>query len=198
MRSISPLLLCSALAGVAFGACAEEDVNEACGDTIVTRIDPNTDFSRIQTFAVVDEDDYPRELPHDLPPSTDKDIFAANGVARASLIAHGLREVDPDFETPDVWLFSLAATKTETGYEWACVPGYAWWGVTWDFSYCTWFQAIPVTYEVGTVLIGLAQVHDDRTGEVVFGGAVQGVLDCADPRERLQKGVEKIFAEYPG
>jgi hypothetical protein len=199
MRSTSLRLLCPTLMfGMALGACAPEpDPNEVCGDTIITRTNPNWDFSKIMTFAVVDEEDYPVELPGDLPRDTIKSIVAANGAARASLIAQGLVEVDPDFEEPDVWLFSLAATQSEVGYAWDCVPGYVWWGWSaWDY-YCPWWDEVPVEYEVGTVVVGLAQLHDGTSAEIVFGGAVQGVLSCDDPRERLELGVAKIFAQYP-
>jgi hypothetical protein len=189
------------LVGVVLAACkpeSEPDSNEACGDTIITRINPDTDFLRIKTFAVVDADDYPVDLPADLPRDTHRSILAANGAARASLLERGLLEVDPDFEVPDVWLFSLASTDSKVGYLWDCVPGYVWWGwYGWDYT-CAWWQEVPVEYEVGTVVVGLAQALDDETGEVVFGGAVQGVLFCDDPRERLEVGVEKIFAQYPG
>lgn len=195
--SLLPLCL-PLLAGMAFGACADEtDPNEACGDTIVTRTNPLTDFSKITTFAVVAEANYPAELPADLPVDTARNVIAANGVARASLLAQGLLEVNPDFEDPDVWLFSLVVTQSEQGYVWDCVPGYVWWGWTgWDY-HCPWWDEVPVAYEVGTVVVGLAWVTDDTTAEVVFGGAVQGVLPCDNPRVRLEAGVEKIFAQYP-
>jgi hypothetical protein len=183
---------------MAFGACAPEpDPNEACGDTIITRTNPLTDFSKITTFAVVDEAGYPPELPSDLPDDTIRNVQAANGAARASLIARGLMEVDPDFEEPDVWLFSLATTQAEVGYVWDCVPGYVWWGWSaWDY-YCPWWQEVPVVYEAGTVVVGLASVNDDDSAEVVFGGVVQGVLHCDSPGVRLEAGVEKIFVKYP-
>lgn len=199
MRSSSLSSLClTLLVGVAFGACTDEqDPNEACGDTIITRVNPLTDFSKITTFAVVDEAGYPAELPGDLPDDTVRSIAAANGAARASLLAQGLMEVNPDFEEPDVWLFSLATTRVEVGYAWDCVPGYVWWGwSSWDY-YCPWWDEVPVEYEVGTVVVGLAWVTDDNTAEVVFGGAVQGVLHCDSPDVRLEAGVEKIFAQYP-
>jgi hypothetical protein len=199
MRSTSlRLLFPTLLVGVVVGACLpEEDPNETCGDTIIARTNPNWDFSNVKTFAVVDKDDYPVDRPSDLPRDAIPEVFAANSVARDSLIAQGLVEVNPDFEEPDVWLFSMAATHTEVSYTWECVSGYMWWGWNgWDF-YCQWSDEVPFEYEVGTVVVGLAHQADENMGEIVFGGAVQGVLFCEDPQERLAIGVAKIFAQYP-
>jgi hypothetical protein len=32
---------------------------------------------------------------------------------------------------------------------------------------------------------------------VVFGGVLQGVLECGDPAARIQAGVARIFQDYP-
>jgi hypothetical protein len=185
MRSISTPLLCSILL---LSGCSDEDANEVCDDTVLTHINPSTDFSQIGTFAVVDE--------ADLPGGTQMSLFAANAAARDSLLLQGLTEVDPEFEPPDVWLFSLTTTQTASG-EVECVPDYTWVGWPWRWDYCPSLTLDP-TYGMGTMIVGLAQVEDDGSGEIVFGGTVQGVSECDHPQERLEYGVEKVFAQYPG
>jgi hypothetical protein len=193
------LSLCPALfVGVALGACVEPEPNEECGDTIIVRVNPSTDFSTIATFAVIEAVTDPNDVPGDLPGDIHESIAAANQVARDSLVARGLTEVDPALEIPDVWLFSVVSTDPEMGYILKCVPGYVWWGWLWGWDSCAWSEKVPITYEAGTVFIGLGQVEDDPDGELVFGGAIQGVLECEDVRERLELGVEKIFLQYPG
>ena len=187
------LALCAGL--LALGSCTSPDSNEICGDTIFSRADPSTDFSAIQTFAVLSSDDYPEDLPADLPSDTQTSLAAANNTVRAELLDLGLQEVDPASEDPDVWVFSLAASDTETGTSWQCVPGYIWWGLWgWVWDPCAWLEEIPVAYEIGTVIVGIA---DADTQKAVFGGAIQGVLACENPRDRLTLGVEKIFESYP-
>jgi hypothetical protein len=194
MRFNPTPLLCSILL---LSACHDEDVTEVCDDTVLTHINPSTDFSQISTFAVVDEASLPQSSrPSDLPGGTEMSLFAANRVARDSLLLQGLTEVDPGFEPPDVWLFSLATTQTTTGKV-ECVPDYTWMGWPWRWDYCPSLTLDP-TYGEGTVIIGLAQVKGDGTGEIVFGGTVQGVSECDHPQERLEYGVEKVFAQYPG
>jgi len=54
---------------------------------------------------------------------------------------------------------------------------------------------IPVTYTEGTLVVGLA---DPAADKVVFGGVLQGVLECSsDTAGRIQSGVARIFQDYP-
>jgi hypothetical protein len=190
------MLPCALL--LSLGACsepAEPDANEVCGDTVVSYTASNVDFAAIQTFALLPVEDYPDELPSDLPSDTQVSLEVANNAARAELIALGMSEVDPRSEEPDVYLFSLAASGTESGLAWQCVPGYVWWGVWgWVWDPCAWLDLVEVHYQVGTVIVGLADATNE---EVVFGGTIQGVLACDSARQRLEDGIEKIFADYP-
>jgi len=52
-----------------------------------------------------------------------------------------------------------------------------------------------VKYTEGTVLVGVADVAAQK---VVFGGYVQGIVECGgDTAARIQSGVERIFTQYP-
>ncbi len=173
----------------------EEDEPDICDDTRVSRAEPTNDFTMYQTFAVVPESEYPTMLPPELPSDTRTSLDAANDAMRAELVALGLTEVDFATGMPDVVAFSLAASDTDTGIVYECVPGYywyGWWGYVWDP--CAWLAPVEVDYEVATVIVGLADPADE---EVVFGGAVQGVLECGDSRDRLEAGIADIFDDYP-
>jgi hypothetical protein len=174
----------------------EEDEPDICDDTVVTRADPSNDFTMYSTFSVVPDSEYPLEVPPDLPANTTGDLQAASAAMRRELVALGLTEVDfVDPPTADLLAFNLAASEDEAGIVYECVPGYywyGWWGYVWDP--CAWLQPIPVEYEVATVIVGLADTVDEQ---VVFGGVVQGVLECGDSRQRLDSGVSRIFDQYP-
>jgi len=179
-------------AAVALTGCASSD---SCGTAVVSRADPTVDFTAIGTFAFVPEEDYPDELPDDLPDDVVADLRAANDAMRRELIALGLTEVDPDVDDPDVFAFSLAASETENGIVWECVPGYVWWG-GWGYVWdpCAWLRPIEVNVEIGSVLVGLADPVEEAA---VFGGVVQGVIPCGDAEERLVRGIARIFDAYP-
>lgn len=167
----------------------------ACTDATVSRTDPDFDFAAAQTFAVLDEDRLSGALPDDLPDDTLVSLDAANDAAADELAALGLTEVDPETGDPDLVVFSVAATETQDGVVWTCVPGWVWygyWGYVWDP--CAWLAPVGVDYEVGTVVVGVA---DPDAQEAVFGGAVQGALVCENAESRVRKGVEKIFRDYP-
>jgi hypothetical protein len=190
MRIAILALLCAATLVLAGGCSNEPD----CNDITISRVDPGTDFSMIQTFAVLAEPDYPDDLPEDLPADTETSLAAANDAVRSQLIARGLSEVASSAD-PDVVVFSLAVTESSNGVVWECVPGYLWgfWGFFWDS--CAWLEPVVVTYGTGTVVVGLADPTEEKA---VFGGVIQGVLGCGDaPADRVVRGVNEIFLDYP-
>jgi hypothetical protein len=181
-------------------ACApsQPEPNDGCGQVYFTRTDPGTDLSAIMTFAILPETQYPTDLPDDLPDDAQISLDTANAAAREQLLERGLTEVDPEQEKPDVWLFSLAATQVESGVVWTCVPSdpNMWWGPWgWTWNGCAWLTPVAAPYEVGTVMVGLAD-PDDET--IVFGGVIQGVLGCPGASARLERAIERVFEEYPG
>lgn len=185
-------------AALALPACSDDDdddesidIEALCTDVTATRIDYNADFSAFETFAVTPDE----ALPADVPADVRTNLEVANTAAVAELVALGLVQVEPDSDPPpDLALFNLAATQQETTTTWECVPGYWWtgWGYAWDP--CAWMVEVPVTYTEGTLVIGLA---DPAAQQVVFGGALQGVLECGDSAARIQAGVARIFGDYP-
>jgi len=186
------------LAGVAlvalFSACDDDDDydDDICtGDTVVTRADPTADFAQFQTFSVAPDAALP-----DVPANVATNLAVANAAAVVELMKIGLTQVAADSDPPpDLALFNMAATQKQMGTTWECTPGYWWtgWGYVWDP--CAWMVEIPVTYTEGTLVVGLA---DPAADKVVFGGVLQGVLECSsDTAGRIQSGVARIFQDYP-
>jgi len=173
-------------------ACDDDDDDEGLcnGDMTISRVDPSVDFTLYTTFA-----EAPDEALPDLPPDVVKNLGVANDAAVAELLALGLTQVPRDSNPPpDLALFSIAASHKETGTTWVCTPGYWWtgWGYAWDP--CAWMVEVPVVYTEGTVVVGLA---DPAVSKVVFGGVLQGILECSDSTGRIQAGVARIFQDYP-
>ncbi len=186
------------LAGMAwlalFSACDDDDDfdDQICtGDQVVTRADPTADFSQFETFSVAPDDALP-----DVPVDVATNLAVANAAAVAELQKLGLTQVAPDSDPPpDLALFNIAGTQKVMGTTWQCTPGYWWtgWGYVWDP--CAWMVEIPVVYTEGTLVVGLA---DPAAAKVVFGGVLQGVLECSsDTAGRIQSGVARIFQDYP-
>jgi hypothetical protein len=174
------------------GCSDDDDDDDLCnGDTVVTRADPSVDFALYTTFSVAPD----AALPDDLPADVTKNLDLANDAAVSQLLALGLTQVPPSNDpAPDLALFNIAASRLEMGTTWVCTPGYWWsvWGYVWDP--CAWMVEVPVAYTEGTVVVGLA---DPAASKVVFGGVLQGVLECGDPAARIQAGVARIFQDYP-
>ena len=174
--------------GVLSASCTDEGSNtasdSACSDIIVSRAEPTIDVSQLHTFAVADEAYLEAALPDDLPDDAAVNIRLATQAAKKQLIELGFTEVDPKVETPDVWLFDVATTHSKTDKVWGCSGGWVWWGWGWGWDACAWTAPVDVTYDVGTLVIGLA---DDASQKVAFAGAMQGVLDCGNVAERIRQ-----------
>ncbi|HKO94770.1 MAG TPA: DUF4136 domain-containing protein [Polyangiaceae bacterium] len=175
-----------------FAACSDDEEDSLCtGDTVYTRADPTADFESYTTFAVSAE-----ATPNDLPADFEANLGVANAAASAQLVALGLTLVAADADPPpDLTLFNIAATKKEVGTEWVCSPGYIWIGWYYVWDPCAWMVEVPFTYTEGTLAVGVA---DPVLSKVVFGGVLQGVLECgSDTTARIQSGVARIFDDYP-
>ena len=165
-----------------------------CTDHVEARADPAVDFSGIHTFAVVDDASLDAALPPDLPRNTITNLRDLTNLARAELVALGLTQVDGVDVAPDVWLFDVVVVESGMATDWECAEGYEWWGWGWGWDACAWSAPVAIDYQVGTVIVGLA----DPTGErVIFGGVMEGVLECGDVLGRINAGLATIFSSYP-
>ncbi|HWO14640.1 MAG TPA: DUF4136 domain-containing protein [Polyangiaceae bacterium] len=193
--NIARYLTLACVGSLAFGAaCSDDDDDDLCtGDTVVTRTDPAADFTLYTTFAV-SPDVEPVDV--SMPADVTTNLAVANAAATAQLIALGLTLVAADADPPpDLVLFNIAATQGETGTQWVCTPGYIWVGWYYVWDPCAWMVEVPVAYTEGTLIVGLADLD---LSKVVFGGVLQGILECGgDTESRIQSGVARIFQDYP-
>lgn len=181
------------------GGCSD---GNPCGDEVVTRADDEADFAAYETFAVID-------LPEDIgaggaggagggrgmPDDIRVNLEIANEAAATQLELLGLERVEVE-DDPDLFVLSASASEEETGIYWTCVPDWYWWGWYYYWDPCAWMAPIPVEYTVGSLLVATV---DAATEEPVFGGIVQGILECTseDLEDRIEDGVETIFDDYP-
>jgi hypothetical protein len=200
MHSVKRLLF-NTMLGLCLGACDCDD--DDFNDEVVTRVNPEADFSQYETFRIADG--FSRGGLADagvntalIPDDVLFNLGIANDQARVELEKRGLTEVGDDAGVADLGVFSLAATSETGGYVWECVPGY-WWGY-WDYYWdpCAWLVPVYVEYEVGTLFLGLA---DSELEAVVFGGLAQGTIvesnDQGDAEERIRDAVTEMFLHYP-
>jgi hypothetical protein len=181
----------------ALGGCSNGGTCPNIDDSVVTRADPDADFSRYQTFAIreISEEGAAGAGGAGIPEDVQVNLEVANDAAAEELVLLGLEEVDPEAETPDLWVFSAASTEREEGVNWYCVPDWYWLGYGYYWDPCAWMYPIEFEYTEGTLLVGVA---DSSTDTPVFGGLLKGVLECdSDLDVRIENGVEAIFDDYP-
>jgi hypothetical protein len=197
LKAASAALALTAV-GVGFGSvgCSSDTT---CTNTVVARARPGVDFGDYETFAIKDVDGSgfggAGGAGHDIPDDVLTNIAVANEEAAQQLEALGLKKVDPDKETPDLWIGTAGATEENSGVVWECVPGWYWWGWYMYWDSCAWLEPIHVDYTVGTLFVALV---DSGNEEVVFGGFAQGVVGCSDDVEgQIETAVDAIFDKYP-
>lgn len=202
LRRVLLLISFGALAALGtLGGCTSDACPNYTG-AVVSRADDDADFASYETFAIkkIIEDDVGAAGAGGqgalMPDEVRLNLEVASDAAADELLQIGLREVDPDVETPDLWVFSAAATDVEEGMYWYCVPGWYWWWGYYDYTDpCVWLVPIEFEYVLGTVLVGVA---DSETNQPVFGGLIQGVLECTpDVEQSIEDGVDEIFDDYP-
>jgi len=186
------------------GGCSNNDDDDVCTDQVQTLADDDADFSSYETFAVfeigttgVGGAGGSSGIPSDLPEDVTANIETANKEAVRQLKALGLSEVDPEEETPDLWVLSAALTEEEEGTYWQCVPGWYWWGWYYYWDPCAWTVPVDFEYTQGTLLVAVVDAADEKP---VFGGVLEGILECTDEHEiddRIEAGVDEIFDDYP-
>lgn len=191
------ILLGSAVLAALLLASACGPATPKCGGEVESRVRPGIDFKRYRTFAIKNpsapgldggEDS-------DLPENVAVSLKKSNMEAAAALSAAELMEVDPDKETPDLWIASAASTKVEDGSSWDCVSGWKWYGWYAEFDACPWVEPIPVQYKAGTLVVSIV---DAETQEVVFGGLASELVSCpGDPNAAVEATIDQIFADYP-
>ncbi len=188
-RSISSIAAITALLTLLPLGCSDSDDDDECDIVVASKADDDTDFTAYKTYAVPSEDD----LPNDVPDEVRFNLETAIAAARVELDNLGFEEVALDAD-PDVVLFTLSTTRTETDIYYECQDGwwYGWWYWAWDP--CAWLVPIPVEYTLGSLVVGLADPAEEK---VVFGGAAQGILECGDVNNRIVQAVDDIFDEYP-
>lgn len=196
LRAFSLVALTALASWGVFGGCSS---GSSCGDEVLTRQDDDADFESYETFAVLEVEagglgglgGGGGGVPEDVR----LNLELANDAAAEQLELLGLEQVGTD-DSPDLYVLSASASQEETGIYWYCVPDWYWWGWYYYWDPCAWMAPIPFDYTVGTLLVA---VVDASTEKPVFGGLVQGVLECTDDdlESRIEAGVETIFDDYP-
>jgi len=196
-RSLAIVAVTIIGAGSLLGACSSEN---PCGDIIETRADDDADFGSYETFAVLEVPDEGGSAGaggegSGIPDDIRLNLEAANTAAANELESIGLTEVGVD-DDPDLFVVSASASREETELTWYCVPGWYWWGWYYYWDPCAWMVPIEIEYTEGSLLVALV---DAATEAPVFGGVVQGILECTDDdlQSRIEEGVEEIFEDYP-
>lgn len=190
MKAVISLAL-AAIAALALGGCA------TVGPEIQTDYDATIDFSRFETFAVMDRGE--RGVTRTYDTLGDRRVMEA--VTR-ELTARGYRKVEED---PDLLVnFAMSTESVEQvrsvpssmvhpGYAWRSGFYHPWPAYSYPYAYETWVDR----YEEGTLYIDLV---DSERNQLVWEARAVGRVTQAtreNPAGALDQAVAEIFDRYP-
>jgi len=180
----------------------------ACGTVtetgeVTVSYDPYADFSKFETFTVLT-----RELvPDARPPEEDEELFnqRVNELIVEAMTSEPVcmtfipPEDVSETNQPDLFAGNGLSRSTEDGVAWQCVGGWWWgfWGWFWDP--CRWLTAVPVEFEVGSLLVPVGpRPEEGEDPEPVFTGLAQAVLGTSTNVDaKVSNAVRAIFAQWP-
>ena len=166
----------------------------ACSSISVTSDwDPNIDFSKFKTFAVLDESK------QGINRLVDERIRAS---IVAELTARGLRQVDTP-EKADLAIGYQVTTEERTTYH-TVHSGWSASRHSFNSSHMRWGGSVgtsrttPVNFTVGTLVIAVFQMNNK---ELVWEGSASGTVNPSSGPEqsaqRINDAVRRIFKDFP-
>jgi hypothetical protein len=174
-------------------------------DTVTTVHDEDVNFGAIQTFALpdtvvhIEEEDGDDDDRVELSREFDEHILKH---VRENLSARGFQEVTPPTRPDVVVTVSAAATTVVGAYTSYWCDYWGWYGWYGSCGYYPGYTYI-YSYDLGTILVDMLDVrtealNDDRI-DVLWTGAVRGVLGTTDPvtDQRIHDGIDQAFRQSP-
>lgn len=172
-------------------------------DVIVTHRNPETDFSKLNTYALANEIKPVSANPNDPPNFTITPEL--NNVVKttieANMAAYGWTKVDTS-ANPDMAI-DLGATVTRNTNVYGSWPGYGWGYPGWGWGYPWPTYSTVTSYEVGSIImVGLDFNNLDSANmkiPVLWHGLVQGPLinNVDDPIGRVERDINQAFTQSP-
>ena len=179
-------------------------------DVVVTRYADSGKFGTYQTYSMPDSVvqlyDPDKDPPDPLDPALENLILST---VASNMQKYGYtREMDPESNTPDVFVYCEVTTTTWIGYSY--YPWYGYWGWYpgwgWGGGYYPWYPGgtwTSYTFDTGTVIINYVDVEqsdpDTETFAVVWWGGMNGLLGdtSSSGMARVERGIDQAFTQSP-
>lgn len=199
IQALTALVTLVALFPLVVSGCGDDSVQTS---ELIVRSDLTVDFSQFQTFSVVTEEIVPEA------PEADDDEAFFNDLVNDLIVDAMTREpvcmtfIPPnevsEQNVPDLFAANGLARSTEEGVVWECVGGWWWgyYGYYWDS--CAWLWPVPVSYDVGSLLVPVGPPVGGGEGTPVFAGLAQSIVGTGpDAQTKARTAVDAIFAQWP-
>jgi hypothetical protein len=182
-------------------------------DVVLTGYNDSVNFQNLHTYYMPDTIFVRRKDTTDKTPVANYQDYLneiANQMAAMGYERFTLKDT-VNHQTPDVELIVSALEKTYVsgGWYYPYYPGWGWydpWFPGWGWYYPpSYYPPIPwySEYKTGTLLVEMVNKEDydivqgDTVARVYWNGALNGILEGSNVKERTLRGIDQMFKQSP-
>tara|TARA_R110002050_G_scaffold204327_1_gene339572 strand:+ start:60812 stop:61444 length:633 start_codon:yes stop_codon:yes gene_type:complete len=175
-------------------------------DIVGTNFSETANFDNYNTFYLFDSLVLVYDSTDEKPEYPKEAANAVLSTMRANLIAYGWTEITvvDSSNIPDVYIEAATWNSTITGVTYYPGYGYPGWGYP-GYGYPGWgypgWGTSYYQYTTGTVTMNMVDIKNypgnDKKPEVLWAGAINGILTGGTPVSRIEFSVNQAFTQSP-
>ncbi len=215
MKRILKIFVAVIVTGTIFlisGCYPDNDISVSQSDLVLTRYNDSVDFTKLSTYYMPDSIFPMVDDTANIKPEANQQEYL-NAIA-SNMEKMGYRRIDENdsTQTPDVLLIvsTIEIENISVGWWYPYYPGWGWdwwyWNPGWGWYYPPYYYpSYPYysSYKTGTLLMEMMNPQDydiidgDTVMRVYWHGALNGVLEGSDIKQRVLNGIDQIFEQSP-
>jgi len=216
MKRILKIFVAVIVTGTIFlvsGCYPDSDISVSQTDLVLTRYNDSVDFTKLSTYYMPDSIFPMTDDTSNIKPVEYQQDYLNEIASNMEKMGYQRITGNDTTQIPDVLLI-VSAVEVENisvGWWYPYYPGWGWdwywyWDPGWGWYYPPYYYpSYPYysTYKTGTLLLEMMNPKDydvidgDTVMRVYWHGALNGVLEGSDIKQRTIKGIDQIFEQSP-
>ncbi len=197
------------------GCYPDNSISTSQSDIVMTRYNDSVDFTKLSTYFMADTIYPMSDDTTKIKPVKNQTEYLAEIASQMEKMGYQRIFNDDSIHIPDV-IMVVSAIETDNvvvdwwypyypGWGWDGYPGWGWgWGGGWYYP-PAYYPPYPYysSYKTGTLLLEMINPNDydiikgDTAARVYWNGALNGVLEGSNIKQRVLDGIEQMFTQSP-